>query len=109
MKYGFTIFILAISIASSQAQSEYEFNKGLAIERCHRSGREAIVTDQLAHQLAAGTFKTPTLGAKLFTDSEGKEVLWQNIETDSTGKFRGEALMNGYIYLTYEAARSQEA
>lgn len=106
MRMGLLIFLL-FSIFISSGQTEYHFKTGLAAAQCHRYGREAIVTDQLAYQLYTGQLKKPMAGEKLFTDEQGADFVWQNIEVDTTGKFKGEALMNGYIYLTYQADRSQ--
>jgi len=98
---------LLLTATISKGQKEYYFKTGLATGPCHQYGREAIVTDQLAYQLYTGQLKKPVADGKLFTDGQGTDIRWKSIEVDSTGKFRGEALMNGYIYLTYNADRSE--
>ncbi|MEX1239525.1 MAG: prolyl oligopeptidase family serine peptidase [Cyclobacteriaceae bacterium] len=102
------LFLLFTAVTSSYGQKEYEFKTGLAVTQCHRYGREAITTDHLAYSLYTGRLQLPREYVKLFTDT-GKDFMWKKIEVDSTGKFRGEVLMNGYIYLTYNASRSQNA
>jgi dienelactone hydrolase len=103
------LIFLLFSIFVSNGQTEYHFKNGLAVAQCHRYGREAIVMDQLAHQLYTGEFKKPVAGEKLFTNEQGTDLLWQNIEVDTAGRFKGDVLTNGYIYLTYQSDRSQNA
>ena len=106
-----SLFAVAFCIiaAATHAQSVYDFKNGLAVPRCHRYGREAIVTDQIACQLSTDSFKTPREGSIAFPDADGSEVSWSPIQCDSTGKFRGNMLMNGYLYLTYESQTSRHA
>src|SRR5688500_17778551 len=96
-------------VHSSTAQTEHTFTSGLIITDCHRYGREAIVTDQIAYQLYTGQLKKPEENTKVFTNDQGVDVSWKPIAVDSTGKFRGNALMNGYLYLTYNSQRAQRA
>jgi predicted esterase len=103
------VFILLGAAAVSKAQSDYHFTKGLAAPDCHRYGREALVTDQLAYQLYNNQLKPPAENAKLLTNEKGEDIVWKTIEVDSTGKFRGNLLSNGYIYLTYQSDREQNA
>lgn len=106
MRITFLLLLGCLStIQLSFGQSEHRFTKGLVVTDCHRYGREAIVTDQLAYQLSTSQFKKPELNSKL----TNVDVVWKNIETDSTGRFRGNDLMNGYIYLTYFSDRAQDA
>ena len=93
----------------SAAQTIHDFKAGLVVADCHRYGREAIVTDQLAYLMAVGKLEKPRAGAKVFTDDGDTVMLWENIQVDSTGKFRGQALGNGYLYLTYNASRAGNA
>ncbi len=108
MRLWLFIFLL-FPVFISKGQTEHNFKTGLAVAQCHRYGRDAIVTDQLAYQLYTGEFKKPMSGEKLFTDEKGADILWQKIEVDTTGRFKGDVLTNGYIYLTYQADRSQNA
>jgi predicted esterase len=107
MRSSFFIVLSWISV-SCFAQLEYHFTKGMVISDCHRYGREALVVDQLAFQLNSGRLKTPSEGSKLFS-KDGKDITWKSIEVDSAGKFQGEALGAGYIYLTYESRGMQRA
>lgn len=107
MRSRLLVFLLLVATTISKGQTDYLFKTGLAVAQCHRYGRDAIVTDQLTYQLYTGQLGKPVAEGKLFTDDQGKDVVWKDIAVDSTGKFRGEALRNGYIYLTYHANRSQ--
>lgn len=108
MKRLLPVFLLLIATLAN-AQTDYLFKSGLAVADCHRYGREAIVTDRLAYQLYTGQLSSPVANGKLFTNDEGVDVEWKNIEVDSTGRFRDRALGNGYIYLTYESEKSANA
>jgi dienelactone hydrolase len=99
---------LSLGVTISNGQAIYQFKTGLAVPQCHRYGREALVTDPLAYMLYTDQFKKPVVGSKLFAEADTNSV-WKNIEADSTGKFRGEALVNGYIYLSYQSQRAQDA
>ncbi|MBT1695674.1 prolyl oligopeptidase family serine peptidase [Fulvivirgaceae bacterium PWU4] len=100
------LFLLALSCFTTYSQT-YQFKQGLAAGQCHRYGREAIIADQLAWQRLTGALKKPMAGDVLMTNSEGKQITWKTVTADSTGRFRGDALANGYLYLTYEADRKQ--
>ena len=104
-----TVSFLLVFFNISAAQTIHSFDKGLVVADCHRYGREAIVTDQLAYLMAVGKLEKPREGAKVFTGDDNTDELWEKIEVDSTGKFRGRALGNGYIYLTYNASRAGNA
>lgn len=101
------LFILTAAIANGQ--TEHIFTSGLVVPDCHHYGREAVVTDQIAYQLSNGQFKRPVADQTLFTNDEGADIKWTNIEVDSTGRFRGRPLGNGYLYLTYKSQKSGNA
>lgn len=109
MRLRSTLILLLLAPLTLTAQRDHQFTTGLAVANCHNYGREAIVTDHLAYLLYTGQLRQPKDGVKLTTDQEGLDFLWKKIEVDSTGRFRGEALSNGYIYLTYQARRAQNA
>lgn len=102
MKYGLAPLLMLCFLSPSAAQSSYEFTSGLVVSQCHRYGREAIVTDEIAYQLATKSFRSPRAGQPLVS---GNESAWQSIDVDRTGRFRGEPLRNGYLYLTYQSDR----
>ncbi len=108
MRSVFTALLIS-AFAICNAQSDYTFRSGLAVAGVHHYGREAIVTDQLAYQLFKDQLKKPGEGITVMTNEDGEDIGWTRIEVDSTGRFRGQAIMNGYIYLTYEASRAQNA
>src|SRR5690606_29321220 len=91
------------------AQDTVRFTTGLAVGGVHRYGREAIVQDQLAWQLFTGKLQHPATGQALYTDDENRAHRWEQVEVDSTGRFRGEALSSGYLYLEYESPKEQTA
>ena len=101
--------IVLAAVQTLKAQTDYQFKTGLAVANCHRYGREAIAVDHLADLLYRGQLTTPKAESKLTTDEEGRELRWKEIEVDSTGRFRGEALRNGYIYLTYKSGITRNA
>ncbi|RDB07536.1 alpha/beta hydrolase-fold protein [Runella aurantiaca] len=91
------------------AQTAVPFKEGLAVGPCHQYGREAIYTDQLTYQLIRKTFQTPAEGKVFLTDAQGKEQKWQRITTDTSHRFRHNALTNGYLYLTYTSPKETVA
>ena len=103
------LFFLLAGVPYSWSQTEYTFDRGLVVSQVHRYGREAIVTDQLAYLLAKERLPKPRAGQKLFESQDTIDVSWKEIQVDSTGKFRGEPLRNGYLYLTYNANRAGNA
>ncbi|KAA3439781.1 alpha/beta hydrolase-fold protein [Rufibacter hautae] len=107
-KLIFTLLLLAFG-SFAKAQNTHQFKKGLVVEDCHQYGREAIYTDQLAYQLYSKTLKKPAEGQVFLTNEKGKEITWSAVEVDSTGKFKGRELGNGYLYLTYESNQEQAA
>lgn len=105
----FLILTLLLLPFATPAQDAHIFKRGLAAGPVHRYGREALVHDLLAHQMMRGEFAKPQAGATLLTDEKGKAVAWQTVDADTAGRFRGEALSNGYLYLTYEAPAPRAA
>lgn len=103
MKQLLPLFLLLLTATLAKGQTEHVFRSGLVVADCHRYGREAVVTDRLAYELYTGQLKKPVANGKLFTNDKGFDVEWKPIEVDSTGRFRGRALGNGYIYLTYQS------
>jgi predicted esterase len=101
------VYLMSVTVVT--AQNDFIFTKGLAAPDCHRYGREALVTDQLAYLLYQNQFKTPLENEKLFTNDQSKNIVWKKVEVDSTGRFRGESLTNGYIYLTYQSDQTRDA
>lgn len=108
MKVKIALLLLLFSLNGS-AQTIHKFTQGLASGASHRYGREAIVYDPLAYQLYTNSWKKPEAGQLIFTDDEGNDVSWTAIEADTAGNFRGRALSNGYLYLTYESDKEQNA
>jgi len=91
------------------AQTEFIFREGLAIANCHQYGRQAFYTDQFSVRYFESGYNTPKQGGILFKNSDGKDVAWQEIKADSSGRFRGRVASNGYIYLTYVSKREEGA
>ncbi len=96
------LFVFAFTI--SFAQSTFYFSEGLGIGPCHKYGREALYTDQLAYMLYNGSLKQPIEGQML---AAGDAVKWKVVKTDTAHRFRGDSFSNGYIYLSYESKKEQ--
>lgn len=90
-------------------QDIHQFKKGLAVGPVHRYGREAVVRDQLAYLLYSGNLQTPREGLSIPARDGDSTLVWQAVDADSTGRFRGPSLASGYLFLTYEAAAAQPA
>lgn len=104
-----SFFIIPGYIAFTQ--QVYHFTKGLTAVTNSRYGREALYTDQIAHQLYTNTLKTPAEGDSFGVDQRGQTIKWQAISADSANRLRGRAGFGGgrYIYLTYNSPRKQNA
>ncbi|WP_235337194.1 alpha/beta hydrolase-fold protein [Pontibacter korlensis] len=53
--------------------------------------------------------KRPVEGQVVFTGEDGRSAAWRAISADSANEFKGRALANGYLYLTYQSDREQAA
>jgi dienelactone hydrolase len=93
----------------SDAQSIFEFKTGLVLSQCHKYGREALVTDQLAYVMYAGQMQKPVEGGLLSQDVTNKPLQWKAMMADTSGRFRGEELASGYLYLAYESDNDKDA
>ena len=107
--FFYLLLTLMIFPFATFAQTEFIFREGLAISNCHQYGRQAVYTDQFSGRYFEPGYSTPKQGGILFKSSDGKEVAWQEIKADSSGRFRGRVASNGYIYLTYTARREEGA
>ncbi|MFN5641668.1 MAG: alpha/beta hydrolase-fold protein [Sphingobacteriales bacterium] len=105
MPKGLFIFFLFLSIKVT-AQEIHYFNEGLASGVVHQYGREALYTDRLAHALYSGSLK-PIAGQPVLTDSTQKT--WTIVKADSNHNFRSPFLGSGYLYLTYQSSKAQNA
>src|SRR5688572_18113391 len=92
---------LCAALAHAQTPAEYTFREGLAADSLHRYGREALVTDQLTHAWFTGQFTTPA--------AADKNIGWTPIKAASAGLVKGRAIVNCYLYLTYDATAEQPA
>lgn len=102
-KKFFILFLIASAIELS-AQDIHYFREGLFLTAPMRYGREAIVTDAVAHQLFTGTFKPPVEGDAFEGGSS-----WRKVEADSAFAFHGSWLEEGYLYLAYASDKRQNA
>jgi len=106
------VFILALfqfTGLSLIAQQAYVFKDGLISGPCHQYGRTALFTDQLASLICEGQLKTPVNGAASFTDDKGNTSTWQPVKADDDGSFAGNAINNGYLYVSYNSPKEQTA
>jgi poly(3-hydroxybutyrate) depolymerase len=86
------------------AQQVYVFKDGLVSGPCHQYGRMALYTDQLALSLANNTLHAPKDGDPSFNDSK-----WQAITARPDGAFAGREMRNGYLYVSYNSPKAQNA
>jgi dienelactone hydrolase len=103
------IFFLCLVTTVSYGQQIFEFKTGLVLPQCHKYGREALVTDQLAYAMYSGQLKKPVAGESLSMDASHQELEWKLIEADTAGRFRGDDLISGYLYLIYESYNDKDA
>jgi dienelactone hydrolase len=94
-------------LAHAHAQTVHLFREGLASGRAHSYGREAVITDTLLDAMTRPGFQ-PTAGVAWY-DQGGVVKRWVPVQGDSTGRFRHEAMSNGYLWLTYESPRPRTA
>ncbi len=98
---------ILLSVMPSFAQDTIRFREGLALGNSHQYGRQALFTDQLAARMYTPGYQKPAASLALFTNAQGREVVWTAIRADSTGRFTGREASNGYIYLTYRSNRDR--
>lgn len=101
--------LLCFATALSDAQSSIELSTGLVVPQCHRYGRDALVTDQLAYAMYSGQLKKPVAGGVLSGDSSHAALIWKAVGVDTAGRFRGDDLANAYLYLTYVSDEENDA
>lgn len=106
-----TLLLCTLLLAHSilHAQEPYVFTKGLISGPCHQYGRQALFTDRLAWLLNASQLPTPVEGGSAPTADKETSGSWQAITADDNGMFKGRAINNGYLYLSYESATVQTA
>ena len=103
-------FVLAFFLLmTAYAADPYIFRSGLVLPQCHNYGRTLVYTDQLAYLMGSGQFKTPSVDLVAFTNQRGEPVSWSEIKAGDDNKFRGQSWGNGYLYLSYNADRAQNA
>ncbi|CAG4998348.1 hypothetical protein DYBT9275_01982 [Dyadobacter sp. CECT 9275] len=107
-------FVLTILMACvvhyfAVGQSTYIFSEGLAAGSFHQYGREAIYKDELALMLYKGKMVSPQAGAVIKKDPKGNDIRWNAVKADTSGRFRGDAFSNGYIYITYDCKKERTA
>ncbi len=117
-KFSFSVFIIFSFLPHSFSQDTLFFKHGLMINTPAHYGREAIVTDLLAHKLYMHALETPAEGSPFGVDEEGEELTWQTVTADSLnrlrpatrpGRRRGRRFGGAYIYLTYNSNRARPA
>ncbi|HEX5027016.1 MAG TPA: alpha/beta hydrolase-fold protein, partial [Agriterribacter sp.] len=88
----------------------------------HQYGREALYTDLLVYQMNEQVLRAPQENGVLGLNSEGKEIKWVAVTTDSLNRFRmprptgnnmgGRRNMfsnSGYLYVTYTSDKKKIA
>ena len=102
-------FLFGFAMTASAA-TEYVFREALysGSSGSRGSGRSAIYTDPIAHQMATtGKLKAPKEGDVAGEGPDGEPRLWQRIEVNEEGDFNDENLRGGYLFFTYDSPRDQ--
>ncbi len=109
-----SIFI-CVSICKVYSQSSYQFTKGLLISAASRYGREALYTDPFLYKFYTNELRIPKADDSLPIGQRDQFVKWREVVADSLNRFRsrgpggGFGGGGGYVYLTYNADKSQTA
>ena len=108
-KMKFSIYFLTCLLWAqfASAQQEIVFDHGLIAGRCNSYGRAAIYTDLLAYQLITGKLQNPVAGKVLGKNFSGDEVKWDTISVNKDGVFKGRSMVDGYLYLNYNAPKAE--
>ena len=96
-------------IMTVYAAEPYVFRSGLVLPQCHNYGRTVAYTDQLAFLMSNGQYKTPAVDLVAFNNQRGEPVSWSEIKVGDDNKFRRQSWGNGYLYLSYNADKVQNA
>ncbi len=107
MKFSIYFLVCLLWAQLASAQQEIVFNNGLVAGQCTVYGREAIYKDLLAYQLIMGKLQKPEEGKVLGINFSGDEVTWDTITANKEGKFKGRSMVNGYLYLTCNAPKTE--
>jgi dienelactone hydrolase len=99
---------LGFLYATVFGQTTHVFRQGLASGSAHRYGRDAMYSDTLAHAMLSGQLAAPQAGATWYLAGI-RQKSWTAVTADSMGLFRGPALNNGYLYLTWQSPKAQAA
>jgi hypothetical protein len=100
--------LLLTGLIPAFAQKIINFSEGLAAGPFHQYGREAIYKDQLAYLLNSGQLAAPREGGRI-KGAEQKEIVWKPVKSDTAHRFRSADMANGYLYLTYDSPKDQQA
>jgi hypothetical protein len=84
----------------------HEFTEGLALRNAIKPGMLTGTQDIVFWLIASGQFERPQAGSKLNQryddDPEDKALIWEAIESDTAGIFRGD-LNRAYVYTGFES------
>ena len=110
----FICFVLSFfSFMTVFATETHIFRSGLALPQSYNYGRTAQYTDQLAYQLASGTFKSPVADHVAFNNRQGEPVRWVEVQADDNNRFNirltGRPFGGIYYYVAYTSNREQNA
>ncbi len=105
----FSVLFCFFFIYPSVAQKVYIFSEGLAIANSHQYGREGLYNDQFVYRYFSPGYQIPKSGQVFFTNNKGQDILWKAVKADTAGRFTSREASNGYIYLTYNAQKEQNA
>ena len=95
------VFLFLLQFFPLFSQNSHQFTEGLMLPIDIQYGRQALVSDELAHRLFTNDSIAPEEGTVFNTENGG--VRWRSVSADSTGTFRGESVSEGYLYLSYQS------
>ncbi len=108
-KHLYLFLCLIFSALKLNAQENYTFTQALTISNAHQYGREGLYNDQFVYRYFSQEFKTPKEGSVFFTNDKGQDIVWKAIKADTAGRFTSREASNGYIYLSYNSPKEQNA
>ncbi|MCC5908392.1 MAG: prolyl oligopeptidase family serine peptidase [Balneolaceae bacterium] len=87
----------------AHSQNTITFDEGLAVPMSHNYSRTAVHTDKIEWQLIHGEFESPEAGQIAGINANGDTLRWHSVEVNDEGRFAGQAMRSGYLYLSFES------
>ena len=99
----FLNFFSVIQPVTVNAQETITFEEGLAVPYAHNYAREAVHRDIIEWQLINNEFVTPNENSILHITAEGDTLKWEKVAVQNDGRFSGDELRAGYLYLNFHS------